>query len=244
MDNNNKLRGEEFYHYAIELLNKHDIKYLIGGAYAFREYTGIFRDTKDIDVFCRHEEYEKILKLFSDRDFDYEVTDVRWIAKVFNGEEYVDIIFGNPTNICPVDDTWFEHAKVGNLFGQPVLFMAPEEMIWSKIFVQDRERYDGSDINHLILKQSKNMDWHRLNNRLKPHWQLLLGQLINFQYVYPSERDLVPKWLMEELSQKALNQYDFPPSFDKICRGPYLDNQQYETDIKIWGFKAITNKTV
>jgi hypothetical protein len=246
MNNNNKSGGKSFYHFTIELLNKHHIQYLVGGAYAYMEYTGIFRDTKDIDIFCRHGEYEKILMLFSERNYKYEITDARWIAKVFNNEaeDYVDIIFNNPNNICPVDDTWFDHAKVGNLFDLPVLFMAPEEMIWSKIFVQDRERYDGSDINHLILKQTHNLDWQRLNNRMKPHWQLLFSQIIIFQYVYPSERDAVPKWLVEELSQKALDQYKFTPSSDKVCRGPYLDNQQYEVDIKEWGYRAITNKTV
>lgn len=240
MDNNNS----EFYHFVVEQLNHHQIQYLVGGAFAYRKYTGIYRDTKDIDIFCKHEEYEKVLKLFAQQGYRYEVTDVRWIAKVFNNEEFADIIFSNPNNICLVDDSWFDHAEKDSLFDMPVMFLSPEEMIWSKIFVQDRERYDGSDINHLILKQGYRINWERLNNRLKPHWQLLLGQILNFQYVYPSDRDIVPQWLVQELSQKAIEQYEVTPSFDKVCRGPYLDNQQYEIDIKEWGYKAITNKSI
>jgi hypothetical protein len=242
--NNNNSDKKDFYQFTLKLLNEHNIQYLVGGAYAFREYTGIYRDTKDIDIFCRHEEHEKIIKMFSERGYSYEITDSRWLAKIFKGQDYVDIIFNNPNNICPVDDTWFNNAVAGHLFDLPVLFLSPEEMIWSKIFVQDRERYDGSDINHILLKKGDRIDWHRLNNKMKPHWQLFYAQLLNFQYIYPSDRDIVPEWLVKELSLKAIEQYDLLPSQDKVCRGPYLDNQQYEVDIKEWGYRAITNKTV
>ena len=32
----------------------------------------------------------------------------------------------------------------------PALVVPAEEMIWSKAFIQERERFDGADIHHLL----------------------------------------------------------------------------------------------
>jgi hypothetical protein len=34
----------------------------------------------------------------------------------------------------------------------PVIFCPPEEMIWSKAFVMERERYDGADARILFVR--------------------------------------------------------------------------------------------
>jgi hypothetical protein len=44
-----------------------------------------------------------------------------------------------------VDDLWFAHATPGDVLGIPVRLCPPEEMIWSKAFIMERERYDGAD---------------------------------------------------------------------------------------------------
>src|SRR5205809_446266 len=41
---------------AIKVLQEAEIPMLVGGAYAYAQYTGIFRDTKDLDLFLRKEE--------------------------------------------------------------------------------------------------------------------------------------------------------------------------------------------
>ena len=50
----------------------------------------------------------------------------------------------------------------------PVLLAPPEEMIWSKAFVCERERYDGADVNHLLRACGRQMDWQRLLAALRP----------------------------------------------------------------------------
>ena len=61
-------------------------------------------------------------------------------------------------------------------------------MIWTKAFVMERERYDGGDVAHLLLKCSEQLDWHRLVSRFDSHWRVLLSHLILFGYIYPSEK--------------------------------------------------------
>src|SRR5918993_4089501 len=165
-----------FYKEALQLLHQSGSQFMLGGAFAMFEHTGIYRDTKDLDVFCKPSEYPKILKFFADQGFETQLTDVRWLAKIFKGEYFIDIIFDTVNNICTVDDSWYEHAVEGEFAGVKVKFLPPEELIWCKIYVQNRERYDGADVNHIIVKYGQHLDWNRIWTRLEQHWHLLLAQ--------------------------------------------------------------------
>lgn len=246
MDETNFFTEEQiaFYKEALELLNRNEMPWLIGGAFAIREYTGISRNTKDIDIFCKAADYQKVLKLFVDQGLEVEVTDARWLAKVFKDGYFIDIIFSTSNNLCPVDDSWFTNAIEGTLFGVSVKVMTPEDLIWCKTYIQDRGRFDGADINHLLLRQAKNLDWNRLLHRLDHHWHLLFSQLLTFQFVYPSDRDVIPRWLFDELLKRAGDQFDLPPSENKVCLGPIIDHKSYEIDIKEWNYKVVTLNSV
>ena len=91
----------------------------------------------------------------------------------------------------------------GEIFGVPVRFCAPEEAIWSKAFILERERYDGADIAHLILAAAQQMDWRRLLRRFGEHWRVLLSHLMLFGFIYPGRAHVVPAWLLDELWQAA-----------------------------------------
>jgi len=240
-----KKEAHAFYREALELLQESSAEFMLGGAFALFHYTGIYRDTKDLDIFCRIRDYPKILKYFSEKGYKTELSDVRWLAKIFKEEYFIDVIFDSVNNICSVDDSWFEHAHNAEFVGLNVKLLSPEELIWCKIYVQNRERYDGADVNHIILRYGKKLDWKRLFSRFEQHWHLLLSQLINFQFVYPADyHDIIPKWLFDELIGRAQEQYDLPPSLEKVCRGPMIDQTQYSIDIKDWNYKSYTIKTV
>lgn len=234
-----------FYKEALELLEESGAEFMLGGAFCMFEYTGIYRDTKDLDIFCKPSEYPKILKFFGDKGYQTELTDVRWLAKVFKGEYFIDIIFDTVNNICRVDDTWLQHAPEMEFVGCKVRMLPAEELIFCKLYVQNRERFDGADVNHVLLKQGKNLDWKRLMQRMDPHWHILLAQLVMFQFVYPSDfHDIIPRWVFDELMMRAQQQYDIPPAVEKVCRGPIIDQTQYQIDIKDWDYKVVTIKTV
>ena len=235
-----------FYKEAILLLKESGVPFMLGGAFALKVHTGVHRDTKDLDVFCRPKDFHKILKFFAAKGFETQLTDIRWLAKIFKDSYFVDIIFSSVNNICTVDDTWFSHAVKGECFGEELLFLSAEDLIWCKLYVQNRERYDAADINHVILKKGKEINWEHLLERLDKHehWHLLLAQLVIFQFVYPSEfQEIVPQWLFEKLLKRAANQYKLPPTVVKVCRGPIIDQTQYSIDIKEWNYKSLTIMT-
>ena len=234
-----------FYKEALELLNQSGAEYMLGGAFAMFHYTCIYRDTKDLDVFCKYSEFPKILTYFADHGYRTEVTDARWLAKVFHGEYFIDIIFHSPNAICLIDDSWYERATKSTLEGVDTLLIPAEELLWCKIYVQNRERFDGADVNHLILKWGKAMDWNRVLMRMDQHWQLLLAQLLNFQFVYPADyHDNIPRWLFDELMERTRQQYELPAPLEKVCRGPLIDQTQYGIDVKEWNYKAMTIKSI
>ncbi len=240
-----KLQSAKIYKEAIELMLASGSDFMLGGAFAMFHYTGIFRDTKDLDIFCKPDECTVLLKYFAKHGYKTELTDIRWLAKVFKGDFFIDIIFDTVNNICRVDDTWYEYAIIGDFDGVAVKILPAEELIWCKIYVQNRERNDSADINHILLKYGTKLDWKRILDRLNQHWHLLLSQLIIFQFVYPADYPkIIPKWLFDELIDRARGQYDLPPSLEKVCRGPIIDQTQYEIDIKKWDYKVCTITTI
>jgi len=240
-----KKQAHAFYREALDGLKECGVPYMLGGAFALNHHTGIYRDTKDLDVFCRSGDYPKIIKHFAAQGYRTELTDVRWLAKIFKGEYFVDVIFDTVNNICTVDDSWFEYASPGEFAGTPVLFLSAEDLIWCKIYVQNRERFDGADVNHVILRAGRSLDWKRVLTRFEQHWHLLLAQILVFQFVYPSDfPEIIPRWLFDELMRRAQEQYDLPPSVARICRGPIIDQTQYCIDIKEWDYKVQTMRSV
>lgn len=229
--------AEAFYTEALRLLDESAIPFMVGGAYAMREYADIYRDTKDLDVFCTAGDSIRILQLFADAGHQTEVTDASWLSKAFKGEHFVDLIFSSANGLCPVDASWFEHARSVELFGSTVKLIPPEEEIWTKVYVQQRHRFDGADVHHIIRKSGDALDWHRLLARMEPHWQLLLTVLINFRFVYPSERHIVPGWLLDDLLTRARHELDLPEPKDRICRGPILSRHDYDIDVAQWGYE-------
>ncbi|QQG43875.1 MAG: nucleotidyltransferase [Candidatus Roizmanbacteria bacterium] len=231
---------EEFYKSVLKSINRKKIPFMMGGTYALHHYTGINRETKDMDIFCKGGDYPFLLRSLRDDGYRIRILDDRWLAKILSNGHYIDIIFGSITNLHPVDDTWLKHATDGRLFGIKIKFISPEDLIWSKAYRQERFKYDGADVNHLILKRGKELNWKHIFLRFEQHWEILFSHILNFRFVYPSERNKVPKWLIKELISRVENQLEVPTPQGIVCRGTLLSHYSYESDITEWGYKSVT----
>lgn len=226
-----------FYRHVLETLNESGIKFLVGGAYAFNCYTGISRQTKDLDIFIRRQDYESISAALGKIGYETELTYPHWLAKARCNDDFVDLIFSSGNGIADVDDIWFDHAPDAEVLGIRTRISPAEEMIWSKAFVMERERFDGADIVHLIRARSKQLDWQHLLNRFDNHWRVLLSHLVLFGFIYPGQHDLVPTWLMDDLLERLRQEIHRPPSDPAICMGLLLSREQYLMDIEQWGYQ-------
>ena len=227
----------DFYRATLELFNAEGLPFLVGGTHAYFRYTGIARETKDFDVFIRAKDYPRFEEVVNRAGYRTELKFPHWLGKIYKDDAFIDLIFSGGNGEAAVDDEWFEHSVEGKIFGVPVRLAAPEEMIWSKSYVMERERYDGGDVMHLLLRTGKRLDWNRLVHRFGDHWRLLLMQIVKFGFVYPSERFRIPREVTEELLARfnaELNERSHP---QKVTFGTLTSRAQYLVDVREWGFE-------
>ncbi len=225
-----------FYEESLRLLKESGIPFLLSGTYAVTAYTGIRRPTKDLDVFCKPGDYPRILAFFQARGYRTDVEDERWIAKVWKDEKhFFDVIFAMSNGTIAVNDSWFGKDTI-DVYGHTVTITPPTALILSKVFIQDRYRYDGADVAHMFLKKSDGIDWRRLLSHFELYWEVLLIHVLNFRFVYPGERERVPRWLFDELLSRLQAQQSMPAPMKQVCRGRMFSPRDYRIDTAEWGY--------
>lgn len=226
--------ARQFYADTLRILLGENVPFLVGGAIALKLFAGIARDTKDLDIFLRKRDLDRAMGALVEHGYETDVLYPHWLGKAWSGPHFVDFIFDSANGLCPVDDAWFEHAARCNLWGTQVLVCPPEEMIVSKSFVMERERFDGADIYHLLEACAPTLDWDRILARFGDNWRVLLGHLIFFSFVYPRKRHCVPRAIMDTLLDRAKAEQ---ASEDvQVCRGTLLSREQYLVDLQERGY--------
>jgi hypothetical protein len=227
----------ECYQTALRTLTGAGIEFLVGGAYAFARFAGIARHTKDLDLFLRRRDLDAALTALKAAGYRPEVTYSHWLAKAYKDGFFIDLIYGSGNGVCLVDDSWFAHALEGEVLGLPVRLCPPEETLWSKAFIMERDRYDGADVTHILRAGSERLDWNRVLHRFGPNWRVLYSHLLLFGFIYPAERDRIPEDVMRELGRRVTAELDARPPESKVCRGTLLAALQYSKDVEEWGYE-------
>jgi hypothetical protein len=226
-----------FYRRTLRTLDAAGIPFLVGGAFAQACYTGIRRSTKDLDLFVRLADVERIAAQMAPQGCRTEMTFPHWLAKVYDGTEFIDLIFNSGNGLLPVDDGWFDGNCTAEILGVPVRVANVEDCLLSKAFIMERERFDGGDIAHLLQANAQRLDWPRLVARFGEHWRVLLAHLTLFGYIYPGERDHVPAWVMAQLVERLVAQTQAPaPRDEHVCAGTLLSRAQYLHDVEQLGY--------
>jgi len=234
----------EVYRRALQALNAASVPYVVAGAYAIYEHTGIYRQTKDLDLFVQPSAVIPAARALHDAGFVMRLEDLHWLAKGFVGDKFVDLIYGMGNGVAFIDEQWSQFAKTGVLAAQPVRIAPAEELIWHRLFINERHRHDMSDVVHLLLCNGDELDWERLVNRVGPHWPLLLAQLQTFSYVYPGYRSNVPSWVMERLIEQARADIGRDEEDADVTRGPMISRFSFAIDVREWGFGDPRGETV
>ena len=118
----------------------------------------------------------------------------------------------------------------------------PEDLIWHRLFIGERHRFDMADVVHLILHLGHKLDWDRLLDRVGGCWRLLLSQIHFFDFAYPSHRDRIPRSARERLRALELesDREDGPDGADDeegpLTRGTLLSRYSFAIDVNEWGF--------
>jgi len=57
-----------------------------------------------------------------------------------------------------------------------------------------------------------------------------------FGFIYPSHRDTVPAWVLDELMNRLRGEMVEPPPHERICQGTMISRAQYLVDVEHWGY--------
>ena len=226
----------EVYRHALQALNQASVPYVVAGAYAIYEHTGIYRQTKDLDLFVEPVYVIDAARALHAAGFVMRLEDLHWLAKAFSGDHFVDLIYGMGNAVAFIDDSWVRHSRPGVLAAQQVRIAPAEELIWHRLFIHERHRHDMSDVVHLILCVGDTLDWERLLGRVGSHWPLLLAQLQTFSYVYPGYRSNIPAWVMEQLIEQARADIARDEEEADVTRGTMISRFSFAIDVREWGF--------
>ena len=221
---------------SVVALQDADIPFLIGGAYVVEVYAGVSRQTKDFDLYLRPQHVDLAVKALKRVGYKTEKIFPHWLAKAERGRDCVDLIFRAGNGLCEVDDSWFERAHNSNFLGLEVKLCAPEEMIWMKAYIMERERFDGADIAHILQSCAAKLDWPHLVRRFGLDWRVFLSHLVLFGYIYPGERDKIPTAIMDDLIAR-LRSEKRAAGANRICNGTLLSRKQYLLDVRERGFR-------
>ena len=225
----------DFYIDALHKLQATGIPFLVGGAFAFSFFSRVPRDTKDFDIFVKPDDCPRVLEAFGQLGYATDLPYPHWLGKVHRDGHFIDVIFSSGNGIARVDDLWFDHAPRTNVLGVIVKLTPIEEMVWSKAFIQERERFDGADVIHLLRESGPSLDWPRLLMRFGDHWRVLLGHIIMFGFAYPDKRQNVPQWVMDELLRRM--SVSRPNMQNDVCYGTLLSREQYLYDVESLKYK-------
>lgn len=223
-----------FYRDVLRALREESVPFLLGGGYAMRHYTGISRDSKDLDLFLKREDLARALKAMDTRGYLTATPFPHWLSKIYCEDLYVDVIFNSGNGLTRVDQGWFDHAVDGRLLGVPVKICPAEETLWSKAFVIERERCDAADVAHLLRACGDKLAWERLVARFGEQYRVLFAHLILFGFIYPGETAKVPRHVLDALYARSK---DEEPAQPDLCQGPLLSRAQFLVDLERWGYK-------
>jgi hypothetical protein len=219
-----------FFRVVLRTLIHANAPFLIGGEHALARYIGIKRQAKDLDVMILRSDWPLVARILRSKGIYTRLLFPHWLGKARSGGVHVDIVYSSGNGLCQVDALWFERAVEARTLGFETRIAPPEELLWSKAFVQERERFDGADVIHLLHAIGDRLDWRHLLMRFRGYEAVLLSHLLLWRFVFPVDRDRLPAWVVAELSASVERDERVDP---RLCRGPVLSREQYLMDIGV-----------
>lgn len=229
------------YRDVLRILAEHHVACAVSGAFALHHHTGIWRATKDLDIFLTAEMAPVALDLLRRQGFRCEVCDPVWLAKAHRDGFFVDFITGMSNAALTVTDSWITRAKLAPVAGVPASILAAEELFASKLFIMRRERFDGADIAHIIYATGGQLDWNRIIELTGVHWEILLWALLLFRYIYPAQSHYVPLPVWRDLLNRLKVELATPAPSARF-RGSLVDEKMFAIDVKEWGLDNLLSE--
>ena len=190
------------------------VRFAFGGAFATAIYTGQLRNTKDFDFYVLPEDRDRMKEAISRAGlqdyFDRLAYDRAWIYRASRGDIIVDAIWQMANQRAPVGPEWLTRGPEVSIRGEQLRAIPVEELIWSKLYVLQRERSDWGDVLNLIDSRATAIDWDHLINRLSDDAPLLSAALLVYGWLATDRVNDIPAGVWSRLALAAPRTYRDP----------------------------------
>jgi hypothetical protein len=213
---------------AMTAAHENNIEFLVAGAFALGVYTERWRPTKDIDLLILPRDRDVMIDALTKAGFkdyyDQLHYDRGWIYRCTRDNYLVDVIWRMANRRANVDEQWFENAPAVLVRNVTFHIVPPEELLWHKLYVLQRDRCDWPDVLNLLYTYGHKLDWKYLMQRMENDMPLLGAALSLFCWLCPGRTMKFPKWLRDKFH------------LDEFCqRGPeVLHNNVSFLDSRDW----------
>ncbi len=208
------------YRDAIDTVRATGVPFMLGGGFALASFTGRWRDTKDIDFYIKPQDREAVVAALGRAGFaDYYGRlpyDRKWIYRSTRSDVIVDIIWSMANQRAQVDDLWLQRAGTLALRSRQLLVVSPEEFLWCKLYILQRDHCDWTDIFNVLYACGPEVDWEHLIWRLGEDVPLLRAVLTVYAWLCPSDVLSLPAGLWKRLRMTRPSAPRRAPSYDRI----------------------------
>lgn len=191
------------YERVLKLATGRNLNFALGGGLAFSHYANRWRNTKDLDLYIRPQDKDSMIGVLHEAGLtDYFAVkdyDRGWIYRSHDGEIIVDIIWQMANYRAQVDDGWLSRGDLLRIRGWPLRLLPVEELLWSKLYVLQRERCDWGDLLNILYVRGPQIAWGHLLARVGEDKRVLAAIVELFTWACPDRARDLPIWLWGEL---------------------------------------------
>ncbi|MBV9083565.1 MAG: nucleotidyltransferase [Acidobacteriaceae bacterium] len=179
-----------------------NVPFAVGGGLVAMTYAGQWRDTKDIDLYIRPGDRDRMIEIVRQAGmadyFERQPYDRKWIYRSYWKDSIVDVMWCMANQRAKVDDSWMDGPQV-EIDGLQVHLLAPEDAIWTKLYVVQFDRCDWPDAMNMLYALGTELDWHRFLSKVEPDAPLVGALLAAFRWLCPAKASQFPAWIWSEL---------------------------------------------
>jgi hypothetical protein len=191
------------YSCVLEQVIREKVPFVLGGGLSIGVYTDKPRYTKDLDLYILPEHRDRVVDVTTHcgmRDYyDTKPYHRNWIYRAHTDDVIVDSIWAMANGRAEVDRKWLERGPVIQMFDREFRVIPPEELIWSKLYVMQRDRCDWPDILNLICATGPSLDWNHLIHRVGEDLPLVKALMSIFAWISPDRASELPVWIWRKL---------------------------------------------
>ena len=147
---------------AAGALREGGITFVLGGGIASAAQGGPESD-HDVDLLLRPQDADRALAVLDEAGFRPERPPEGWLYKAWDGDVFVDLIF--QTSEGEVAENLFERATDMEVYAVPMLVLAPEDLLASKLLALDEMTLDYKPILEIARALREQVDWPSVRER-------------------------------------------------------------------------------